>query len=86
MGVVGEFIESHDSLLMYHGAQQRHITWAQVRSPEETLEDLHVQDRGFLGAGGAPGARKDLYIPGCPLPHARGALAYLAAPAAGRGA
>ena len=68
MGVVGEFIESHDSLLMYHGAQQRHITWAQVRSPEETLEDLHVQDRGFWAQVEHPEQEKTYIYPGAPYP------------------
>jgi len=68
MGIVGKFIESHDSQLMYHGAQVRHITWAQVRAPEETLTDLHLEDRGFWAEVEHPEEQRPFTYPGAPYP------------------
>ncbi len=68
MGLVGKFIESHDSSLMYHGGQVRHITWAQVRSPEENLGDLHLQDRNFWAKVEHEEEGETYTYPGAPYP------------------
>ena len=68
LGVVGRFIEKHPSDLMYHEAQRRHITWGQVRSPEEALEDPHFHDRVFWTKVNHPEIGKSVVYPGAPFP------------------
>ncbi len=32
---------------MYHGAQERGLHWAAIRTPEDLVDDGHLEDRGF---------------------------------------
>ncbi|MBI2872634.1 MAG: CoA transferase [Chloroflexi bacterium] len=46
--VMGQFFASLPAEEVYHDAQRIGFPWAIVRSPEETLEDRHLRDRGFF--------------------------------------
>jgi benzylsuccinate CoA-transferase BbsE subunit len=45
--VVIEFIKNNARDVVYHGFQQLGFSWGAVRTPDEQLEDGHLQDRGF---------------------------------------
>ena len=46
--VLSRFIKAHTADQIYRGAQQRKFPWGIVRSPDETLDDPHLWDRGFF--------------------------------------
>ena len=46
--VVEAFCATHNADDLYHGAQARGMVWGTVRSPDEILEDEHLQARGFF--------------------------------------
>jgi crotonobetainyl-CoA:carnitine CoA-transferase CaiB-like acyl-CoA transferase len=48
MRAVADFIAANDAESVYRGGQERDQAWGVVRSPEETLDDLHWWDRGFF--------------------------------------
>ena len=62
-----KFIEANTSEEMYYGAQLRHLAWGQIRAPEENLEDLQFQDRGFWAQVEHPELGKTFTYPGGPF-------------------
>ena len=46
--VLRRFIRAHTAEEVYRGAQTRKFPWGIVRSPDETLDDSHLWERGFF--------------------------------------
>jgi benzylsuccinate CoA-transferase BbsE subunit len=66
MAEVRKFFAAHTADEIYRGGQERNQAWGPVRSPEETLDDEHLHDRGFfVGVTGA-GVDDPVLMPGAP--------------------
>jgi len=69
MAETARFIAAHDSEYIYRGGQGLDQAWGTVRSPDETLEDPHLWDRGFFvrtSGDGLAGERGDAgWLPTC---------------------
>ena len=63
---IGRFIAASSAEEIYRGGQERDQAWGIVRSPEETLADPHLHDRGFFVATGGTGAAAPALMPGAP--------------------
>ncbi len=66
MAEVKRFIAAHDADYVYRGGQERGQAWGVVRSPEETLSDPHLWDRGFFVETIGEGAPNPAAMPGAP--------------------
>ena len=62
--LVGGFIASLPAEQVYHAAQDRGFTWAAVRTPEQLLDDEHLQDRGFWKQVAHPELGRSFTYPG----------------------
>lgn len=63
---VGRFIAAHDADYVYRGGQERDQAWGTVRSPDETLDDPHLHDRGFFVGTTGDGVEAPALMPGAP--------------------
>lgn len=63
---IGELIGSQTAEQVYERAQQIGLPWGLVRSPEETLDDPHLWDRGFFVEVEHPEEGKHYVYPGAP--------------------
>ena len=63
---IGELIGCMDADEAYHGAQRRGYPWGLIRSPEDTLEDPHLWDRGFFTRVEHPELSRSYIYPGPP--------------------
>lgn len=66
MAEVGRFFAAHTADEIYRGGQERGQAWGPVRSPEETLSDPHLHDRGFFVGVTGEGAGQPVLMPGAP--------------------
>lgn len=66
MAEVRRFFAAHTSEEIYRGGQERGQAWGPVRSPEETLDDPHLHDRGFFVPIGGEGLDGIALMPGAP--------------------
>ncbi len=64
--VVANFIASLPQQEVYHAAQSRGFTWGAVHTPEELLDDGHLQDRGFWKEVEHPELDRRFVYPGEP--------------------
>ena len=64
--VIRKFVRAHTADEIYHGAQQRKFPWGIVRSPEETLDDPHLWERGFFEEVEHPELGRKYTYPGRP--------------------
>jgi len=64
--VLRRFIASFPADDIYRGSQERKFPWGVVRSPDETLEDKHLQDRGMFEEVEHPELGKSFVYPGRP--------------------
>jgi benzylsuccinate CoA-transferase BbsE subunit len=62
--VIANFIANITSDEAYHGAQERGFSWGAVRSPDEVLEDPHLEDRGFWHEVEHPELGRSFLYPG----------------------
>jgi benzylsuccinate CoA-transferase BbsE subunit len=63
---VRRFIAAHDADYIYRGGQERDQSWGVVRSPDETLADPHLHDRGFFVQTRGEGVDAPVMMPGAP--------------------
>ena len=63
---VSRFVASLDAEDVYRGAQACGLPWGVVRSPDETLADPHLQDRGHFAAATGEGVSEPVLMPGAP--------------------
>ena len=63
---VRRFFAAHPSNEIYRGGQERGQAWGAIRSPEETLDDPHLHDRGFFVAVAGEGLEVPALMPGAP--------------------
>jgi len=66
MAETGRFIAAHDSDYVYRGGQSLSQAWGTVRSPDETLDDPHLWDRGFFVMTRGEGVDGEVAMPGAP--------------------
>ena len=66
MAETGRFIAAHDADYAYRGGQERDQAWGVVRSPDETLDDPHLWDRGFFAMTTGEGVDGEVALPGAP--------------------
>ncbi|MCH7511134.1 MAG: CoA transferase, partial [Chloroflexi bacterium] len=64
--VLRRFIKAHTADEIYHGAQQRRFPWGVIRSPDETLDDPHLWERGFFERVEHPELGESYIYPGRP--------------------
>jgi benzylsuccinate CoA-transferase BbsE subunit len=64
--VLGAFALTHTSEELFHGAQQRGLTWGAIRVPEDWLQDPHARDRGFFHEVEHPELGRTVTYPGAP--------------------
>jgi crotonobetainyl-CoA:carnitine CoA-transferase CaiB-like acyl-CoA transferase len=62
--VVTNFVESLTSQEAYHGAQERGMAWGAIRTPDELVEDGHLNDRGFWAKLEHPDLKRSFTYPG----------------------
>jgi len=62
--LVGGYIASLPAEEVYHAAQKRGFTWGAVRTPEEVLDDPHLQDRDFWQQVEHPDLGRSFVYPG----------------------
>ncbi len=63
---VGRFIAAHTADEVYRGGQERRQSWGVVRAPDEALDDLHWEDRGFWVDVTGEGCDEPVRMPGAP--------------------
>lgn len=63
-GLLANFIASLPAAEVYHAGQARGFTWGAVRTPEELLDDGHLQDRGFWKTVDHPELGRGFIYPG----------------------
>jgi len=83
MDILGTFIANHTAEEIYHGAQQRGVPCGIVRSPEETLSDPHLRDRGFFVEVEHDEIGRRVTYPGAPFVCSRMAYRVRRAPKVG---
>ncbi len=66
MAETERFIAVHDSDYIYRGGQGLGQAWGTVRSPDETLDDPHLWDRGFFVLTTGEGLDGEAAMPGPP--------------------
>jgi crotonobetainyl-CoA:carnitine CoA-transferase CaiB-like acyl-CoA transferase len=66
MAEVRRFFAAHTAEEIYRGGQERGQAWGPVRSPEETLVDAHLHDRGFFVGVVGEGVDAAVLMPGAP--------------------
>jgi crotonobetainyl-CoA:carnitine CoA-transferase CaiB-like acyl-CoA transferase len=66
MDEVGRFIAGHTADEVYRGGQEIGNAWGIVRSPDETLADPHLHDRGFFVGVTGDGVDSPALMPGAP--------------------
>ncbi len=64
--VLAAFCATRPSNELYHGAQRRGMVWAPVRSPDEVLQDEHLQARDFFLAVEHPELGRSFQYAGAP--------------------
>ena len=64
--VLRRFIASHPADYIYRGSQERKFPWGVVRSPDETLDDPHLWERGFFEEVEHPEIGQSFVYPGRP--------------------
>lgn len=64
--VLRRFIERHTAEEIYRGSQERRFPWGIVRSPDETLDDPHLWERGFFAEIEHPELGRSFVYPGRP--------------------
>lgn len=65
-GEVNRFFHAHKAQEIYRGGQERGQAWGVVRSPDETLDDPHLHDRGFFVPTTGEGMDGEALMPGAP--------------------
>ncbi len=60
------FVAASTADEIYRGGQSRRQAWGAVRSPEETLDDVHLQARGFFVKTTGEGRVEGAEMPGAP--------------------
>jgi len=63
---VGELIAGQTADQVYQRAQEIGLPWGLVRSPEQSLEDAHLWDRGFFVDVPHPEEGRSYTYPGAP--------------------
>ena len=63
---VDRFFHAHKAQEIYRGGQERGQAWGVVRSPDETLDDPHLHDRGFFVPTTGEGLDREALMPGAP--------------------
>jgi len=66
MAETARFIAAHGSEYVYRGGQALDQAWGTVRSPDETLDDPHLWDRGFFVMTTGEGLDGEAAMPGAP--------------------
>lgn len=66
MAEVDRFFRAHTAEEIYRGGQERGQAWGTVRSPDETLGDPHLHDRGFFVPLEGEGLDGAALMPGAP--------------------
>ncbi len=66
VGEVRRFFAAHTADEIYRGGQERGQAWGAIRSPEETLDDPHLHDRGFFVGVTGEGVQEPALMPGAP--------------------
>lgn len=64
--ILAAFALTHTAEELFHGAQQRGLTWGAVRTPEEWLDDPHAKARGFFQEVEHPELGRKVTYPGAP--------------------
>lgn len=64
--ILEAFCSIHTADDLFHGAQERGMVWAAVRSPDETLEDEPLRERGFFHKVEHPELGKSFEYTGAP--------------------
>ena len=64
--VLRKFIKAHTADQIYRGAQERKFPWGTVRTPDETLDDPHLWERGFFEEVEHPELGTSYVYPGRP--------------------
>jgi crotonobetainyl-CoA:carnitine CoA-transferase CaiB-like acyl-CoA transferase len=64
--VLAAFALTHTSEELFHGAQQRGLTWGAIRAPEDWLTDPHAEARGFFQQVEHPELGRTITYPGAP--------------------
>ena len=64
--VVGNFMAHLTQDEVYHGGQERGFAWGAVRTPEELVNDPHLQDRKFWVEVEHPELGRRFTYPGAP--------------------
>jgi crotonobetainyl-CoA:carnitine CoA-transferase CaiB-like acyl-CoA transferase len=59
-----EFVSSRTQDEVYHGGQERGFTWGAIRTPDDLVDDGHLQDRGFWTAVEHPELGRTFTYPG----------------------
>jgi crotonobetainyl-CoA:carnitine CoA-transferase CaiB-like acyl-CoA transferase len=57
----------HTADELYRAGQAQGFPWAPIRTPDETLDDAHLQDRGFWVPVHHPELGRDFLYPGAPF-------------------
>lgn len=65
-GELRKFFLAHTGDEIYRGGQERGLPWGVIRSPEETLDDPHLHDRGFFVGTTGEGFEGQALMPGAP--------------------
>ena len=63
---VSRFVAALDAEDVYRGAQACGLPWGTVRSPDESLDDPHLHDRGHFVAATGEGLAGEALMPGAP--------------------
>ena len=63
---VSRFIAALDAEEVYRGAQACGLPWGAVRSPDESVDDAHLHDRGHFAATTGEGVEGEALMPGAP--------------------
>jgi len=63
---VSRFVAALDADDVYRGAQACGLPWGTVRSPDETVDDLHLHDRGHFVETKGEGLEGRALMPGAP--------------------
>lgn len=69
--LIGQLVAAQTAEEAYEGGQRRGFAWGAVRSPEETLQDPHLWDRGMFVEVEHPEIGKKYIYPGAPYPLSR---------------
>ena len=61
--VLYDFLGSISLEDAWHGGQERDFPWGAIRTMDDLMGDLHLEDRGFLRGRAPPGVGAQLHLP-----------------------